>query len=99
MKLGLYFQKQIKWSENDFEDWDWVHLLTESSFVSILLNENGVVIPLMTESVESFCEVDGGSKYFPEKSITIIVFICWKTTESTWYDVVQSNEWIHFYQK
>ena len=67
--------------------------------MSILLNENLVVIPLMTESVESFCEVDGASKYFLEKSIPIIVFICWKTTESTGYDVVQSNEWIYFYQK
>ena len=32
-----------------FDDWNLVLLLTEEWFLSIIHNENGVVIPLMTE--------------------------------------------------
>ena len=47
--IKLVPSKLIELSGIFFDDWNWVLLLTEWSFFSILSNENGVVIPLITE--------------------------------------------------
>ena len=52
----------IELSGNDFDDLNWVIFSTEESFWSILRNENGVVILLMTGPDEPFSGVDEASK-------------------------------------
>ena len=45
-----------------FDYWYLVLILTEGSCWLVLLNENGVVIPLITEFDEPFSGVDGAFK-------------------------------------
>ena len=63
--------------------------LTEGSFGSILLNENGVILPLMTDFVASFFWVDGAFKSSANKLCPRLDMLPWKTTEYNGYHPVQ----------
>ena len=88
--INLVPSKSILLSGNDFYAWNWVLFLTEESFWSILRNENGVLIPLVTELDEPFCVVDGVFKLSVDKLITIRDLLPWKTTESMGYSAIRS---------
>ena len=60
----------IELSGKFFDDWILVLFLTELSYWSILRNENGVVIPLMTELGEPFSGVGGDFKSYVDKLTT-----------------------------
>ena len=70
LQIGLDYFKNL-----NFEIEYCVLLLTERLFGSILLNEKGVVIFIMTEFFAPFYRVSGASKSFVEKLIPILGFI------------------------
>ena len=67
-------------SGNDYDNWDLVLFLTEGSFWYILINEDRVVIPMMTEIDESFRGFYGAYKSSVDKIIPIWNLLPWKTT-------------------
>ena len=60
----------------------------EGLFGSLLLNENGVVIPTMNEFLHFFWGEYVTFKYYVDKLVPILDFIPWKTTEYMGYDVI-----------
>ena len=68
-KIDIRFvhSKSIEPSGKYFEGWYWVLFLTEGSFGSILMDENGEVIPLLTEVDKKFSGVDGVFKQSVDK--------------------------------
>ena len=72
----------------------WVLFKIEWSFGLISINENGVVIPIVTEFVLNFYGVGSAYKSSVEKLRPILDLINWKITEYMGYYALQSYSWL-----